>query len=206
MSHNAHSPCDRAEALRDYAYEELAADERRGMEQHLAGCAECALELDRLRITTAALRTLPDREIPQRIAFVSDRVFEPSPFSRWFGGFWNSAARLGFASACVVAAALVILAYHRPAGEVRTTVQTAAASINADVSKQVNEAVAQAIAQVRMEDAKTMQAALALSDRKHEQEHRALLVAVGENMAVMQKRLNTWTIASNMPVNSGAGQ
>jgi len=42
------------------------------MEQHLAACGDCALELDQLRLTTAALRTLPDREIPQRIAFVSD--------------------------------------------------------------------------------------------------------------------------------------
>ena len=43
-----------------------------------AACGDCALELDQLRLTTAALRTLPDREIPQRIAFVSDQVFEPS--------------------------------------------------------------------------------------------------------------------------------
>src|ERR1700761_9329402 len=92
------SPCTRAEALRDYAFDELPVEERLAMEQHLAGCAECALELDRLHLTTAALRTLPDREIPQRIAFVSDRVFEPSAFRR----FWNSGARLGFASACML--------------------------------------------------------------------------------------------------------
>jgi anti-sigma-K factor RskA len=200
MSNNAHSPCDRAETLRDYAYEELNADDRRAMEQHLAACGDCALELDRLRITTAALRTLPDREIPQRIAFVSDRVFAPSAVSRWFGGFWNSAARLGFASACVLAAALVVSAYHRPAAEVRTIVQTA------DISKQVNEAVTKEIARVRMEDAKMTQAALAIADRKHEQEHRALMVAMGENLTILQKRLNTWTIASNMPVGSEAGQ
>jgi hypothetical protein len=206
MSNNAPSPCARAEALRDYAYDELAGDDRRAIEQHLTACAECALELDRLRITTAALRTLPDREIPRRIAFVSDRVFAPSALSTWFGRFWNSGPRLGFASACVLAAALVIFAYHRPASEVRTVVQTASAPSAADVSKQVNEAVAKAIAQVRMEDAKMTEAALALSDKKHEEEHRALLVAVGENMAVMQKRLNTWTIASNMPVSSGGGQ
>ena len=204
MSNNAHSPCDRAETLRDYAYEELNADDRRAMEQHLAACGDCALELDRLRITTAALRTLPDREIPQRIAFVSDRVFAPSAVSRWLGGFWNSAARLGFASACVLGAALVVSAYHRPAPEVRTIVQTAATA--ADVSKQINDAVAKAVAQVRIDDAKMTEAALAVSERKHDQEHRALMVAMGENLAVMQKRLNTWTIASNMSVNTGAGQ
>ncbi len=112
MSTDSSSPCGSAEALRDYAFDELPADERRTMEQHLAVCGDCALELDQLRLTTAALRTLPDREIPQRIAFVSDKVFEPSPVAR-FCRFWNSAARLGFASACVLAVALVVSAWHR---------------------------------------------------------------------------------------------
>src|SRR5579862_2164286 len=101
------------DALRDYAFDELPADRQPELEQHLSLCGECALELDRLRLTTAALRTLPDCEIPQRIAFVSDKVFKPSPVSRFFAGFWNSAARLGFASACVLGAALIVSAYHR---------------------------------------------------------------------------------------------
>src|SRR6267154_2129862 len=96
------SECDRGEALRDYAFDELPAGERPEMEQHISDCTGCAAELDRLRLTTAALRILPDREIPQRIAFVSDKVFAPSPVVRFLGGFWNSAARLGFASACVL--------------------------------------------------------------------------------------------------------
>ena len=104
------STCDRAEALRDYAFDELPAGERPEMEQHIAVCGDCAAELDQLRVTTAVLRVLPDREIPQRIAFVSDKVFEPSPLARFFGGFWNSAARLGFASACVLGAALIVSA------------------------------------------------------------------------------------------------
>jgi len=78
------------EALQDYVFDELPHGEREAIEQHVAACSECALELDRLRMTTAALRTLPDREIPQRIAFVSDKVFEPS----WFHRFWNSGAQL----------------------------------------------------------------------------------------------------------------
>src|SRR5579862_872358 len=88
------------EALRDYAFGELPAERHPELERHLGICGECATELDRLRLTTAALRTLPDREMPQRIAFVSDKVFEPSPVTRFFAGWWNSAARLGFASAC----------------------------------------------------------------------------------------------------------
>ncbi len=107
-SSSSSSPCARAEALRDYAFDELSANERQAMDQHLAGCGDCALELGRLQLTTAALLTLPDREIPQRIAFVSDRVFEPSAFRR----FWNSGARLGFASACVLSLALIVSAWH----------------------------------------------------------------------------------------------
>src|ERR1700693_446222 len=109
------STCDRAEALRDYAFDEMAGGELRSMEQHIAACSNCAAELDRLRLTTGALRMLPDREIPQRIAFVSDKLFHPSPVARFFLGFWNSAARLGFASAIVLAVALIVSAYHRPA-------------------------------------------------------------------------------------------
>jgi anti-sigma factor RsiW len=149
LSTDLHSSCGRTEALRDYAFDELPAEERRATEQHLAACGDCALELGQLRLTTAALRTLPDREIPQRIAFVSDRVFEPSPFRR----FWNA----GFASACVLAAALIVSAWHlsgtyRPA-EVHTVVQAAStAEINAAVAK----AVAQAGTQIAENDAQVI--------------------------------------------------
>jgi hypothetical protein len=174
------STCDRAEALRDYAFDELPAGERPGMEQHIAVCHDCAAELDQLRVTTAVLRVLPDREIPQRIAFVSDKVFQPSPLARLFGGFWNSASRLGFASACVLALALVVSAYVRPAPvashEVRTIVQTP------DVSKQIDAAVAQAIAKIRQEDTQM----LAASDVKHEKQQRMLMEAI----TVLQDRRN----------------
>jgi anti-sigma factor RsiW len=166
------STCDRAEALRDYAFDELPASERPGMEQHIAVCGDCAAELDQLRVTTAVLRVLPDREIPQRIAFVSDKVFQPSPLSRFLGGFWNSAARLGFASACVLGVGLIVSAYHRPAPvashEVRTIVQTA------DVSKQIDAAVAQAVTKIRQEDAQMLTA----SDIKHDRQHRMLVEAL----------------------------
>jgi hypothetical protein len=55
-----------------------------------------------------------EEEIPQRIAFVSDKIFEPSPWRRWLAAFWNSGARLGFASAAMLSASLVLFAL-RPA-------------------------------------------------------------------------------------------
>lgn len=185
------------EALRDYAVGELAADQKPDLEQHLAICGECATELDRLRLTTAALRILPDQEIPQRIAFVSDKVFEPSPVGRFFGAFWNSAARLGFASACVLGAALIFSAYHRPA-EVRTVVQ----AVNVDVSRQVNDAVNKAVAQVRAEDAQSIEAL----DRKYQKEYQARMVAVEETFDRLQQRLGSALIASNDMRYGGQGQ
>ncbi len=193
--------CGHTENLLDYAFDELPAGERPAMEQHLAECGECSLELDRLRLTAAALRILPDREIPQRIAFVSDKVFAPS----WASRLWNSAARLGFASACVLAAALVIFAYRRPS--VQTAAVAAPVSFNQDVSRQVNEAVAKAVAQVRIEDAKMTRAALAEHDAEHDKQYRAQLVDMEESLTVLQKHLNSYTMlaSSEMP-RSGAGQ
>ncbi len=194
------------DALHDYAVGELAAGRQPELEQHLSICGDCALELDRLRVTTAALRMLPDQEIPQRIAFVSDKVFEPSlvsrVFSGYWAGFWNSAARLGFASACVLAGALVVSAYHRPT-EIRTVVQTNdVQTASVDVSKQVNEAVAKAVAQIRADDARAIEAA----DRKYQQEYQTRMVAVEESFNVLKMRLGSSLMASNDLRSAGDGQ
>jgi anti-sigma factor RsiW len=101
--------------LRDYFLQELAVPQRRLVESHVKTCPACRAELDQLQITESALLTLREEEIPQRIAFVSDPVFEPSPLRRFFSDFWGSAARLGFASAAMLSVALVVFALHRPA-------------------------------------------------------------------------------------------
>jgi anti-sigma factor RsiW len=188
--------------LRDYAVGELSADELPAIQEHLAICGECALELDRLRVTMAALRILPDCEIPQRIGFVSDKVFEPSAVSRFFAGFWNSAARLGFASACVLGGALLVSAYHRPAAEVHTVIQAG----NQDVSKQVNDAVARAVSQIRNEDAQMTRAAVESVNRKYKHEYQSRMLAVEESYTVLQKRLSNSLVASNERPNAGDGR
>jgi anti-sigma factor RsiW len=196
--------CDRAEALRDYAFDELAGDELRALEQHLATCADCAADLDGLRLTTAALRVLPDREIPQRIAFVSDKVFRPSSVARFFGSFWNSAARLGFASALVLAVALIVLAYHRPAP---VQIVSRTGGVSGVSIAEVRQTVADAVAQVRAEDANFTKAALADAERRHEKENRELMVAVKENLEVMQKRLGVYSEFASMEIpRNGMGQ
>jgi anti-sigma factor RsiW len=188
------------EALRDYAFDELPAAARTEMERHIRGCEECALELDRLRMTTAALRVIPDQEIPQRIAFVSDKVFEPN----WFMRFWNSGAKLGFASACVLAAALVASAWHvagvkQEPAQSRTIIQTTSVP-----RQQIDEAVAKAVAQVRQEDAQMIQAALQASEVRHDKEFRNQMVAMQETLEVQKKKYNR--MYASLGSDSGAGQ
>ncbi|HWE48248.1 MAG TPA: zf-HC2 domain-containing protein [Bryobacteraceae bacterium] len=203
------STCDRSEELRDYAFDELPAAAQTAVEQHIAACHDCAAELDSLRLTTAALRILPDREIPQRIAFVSDKVFEPSAAARFFAGFWNSASKLGFASACILAVGLVAsasLQYNKPSTPVQAIAQPAKFDVAAQVNAQINEAVTKAVAQVRAEDTKVIQTALAESEQKHDQERRALMAAVAENFDVLQKRYNTRTLFASTDLPREGGQ
>jgi anti-sigma factor RsiW len=139
--------------LKDYVYRELADSERRKLEVHLKTCPACREELDRLRLTEAALFSLRDEEIPQRIAFVSDPVFEPSPWKRWWTGVWNSPARLGFASAAMLSAAILFAAITRPApvtiqpapaAAVRLSESPAAPS-DAQIQQRVDAAVNRAV-------------------------------------------------------------
>src|SRR3954471_4698985 len=131
--------------LRDYFLQELAVPQRRLVESHVKSCSACRAELDQLQITESALLTLREEEIPQRIAFVSDPVFEPSPLRRFFSDFWGSTARLGFASAAMLSVALIVFALHRPAPASPTVVLVPAA-VQTDVRPMVDAAVAKAVA------------------------------------------------------------
>jgi hypothetical protein len=100
--------------LKDYFFEELGGAERKEVEAHVHACKACREELSRLRLTGTTLLSLREEEIPRRIAFVSDPIFEPSPWRRWWTGFWNTPARLGFGAAALLSAALVVFALARP--------------------------------------------------------------------------------------------
>jgi anti-sigma factor RsiW len=137
--------------LRDYVLKELSDPERKQVEVHIKGCPGCREEWERLRLTEAALFSLREEEIPQRIAFVSDKIFEPSPWRRAWAGFWGSAARLGFASAAILSVALVVFAVARPAGHtpgpVASSGNVQAVSVPADeIQRQIQAAVERAVA------------------------------------------------------------
>jgi anti-sigma factor RsiW len=181
--------CGKAEALRDYAFDELPAIDRPEMERHIGACPDCAAELDQLRLTTAALRILPDREIPQRIAFVSDKVFQPSPVTRFLRSAWA-----GLASAGLMAAALIFTVVHQPAPRVRTIIQSASGTdVTQQVAKQIDEAVSRAVQQAHTQDAELTKAALAEAETRHQREHRVLMVEMEQSLEYIQKRLGTMT-------------
>lgn len=190
--------------LRDFLFDELTAGQHGEVRAHLRTCTPCATELDRLRSTHAALLTLRDEEIPQRIGFVSDKVFEPSPVRRWFAGFWTSAARIGFVSAAMLSAAILIHAYEahawRPAQEVHNSAQSpaitqaeidrrvnqlvaqqVAVQLNAQLQAKISEAVTQAVADTEQRAQKRTNALLADASKRLDMERWALTVQAEQN-------------------------
>jgi len=138
--------------LKGYFLKEIPEPERRQTEEHVRQCAACREELDRLRLTEAALFALREEEIPQRIAFVSDKVFEPAAWRRWWAAFWGSAARLGFASAAMLSIAIVVFALTRPAPQppglaaVRGPAAAATAPLSeAEMQARIQDAVQKAV-------------------------------------------------------------
>ncbi|HJT88818.1 MAG TPA: zf-HC2 domain-containing protein, partial [Bryobacteraceae bacterium] len=134
--------------IRDYFLQELSGAERNQVEAHVRACQGCREELERLRATGTALFSLRDEEIPQRIAFVSDKIFEPSGWRRWWAAFWGSAARLGFASAAVLAVALMVFTAAHPWSQAPAAAssQTAASLTAAQIQQQIQSAVSRAVA------------------------------------------------------------
>jgi len=83
-----------------YVMRELGQDAHRQAEAHLATCSICHEEVATLRLTLDTLSTLREEEMPRRIAFVSDKVFEP----RW----WQRVFNPTFAAGVLVAVAILI--------------------------------------------------------------------------------------------------
>jgi hypothetical protein len=184
--------------LRDYYFKDLAENHRRLTEVHVKTCAHCREELDRLRGTEAALLALPDEEIPQRIGFVSDAVFQPSAFRRGWDALWGSAARLGFVSAAMLSVALVIFSLNRPTPQAGAPALAVTHTVlEADFSKRLNDAVSQAVAQSEARQARQTQELLAATEKRHALETQAMMVRVQEYLEVEKKHLNTLILASN---------
>ena len=120
-----------------------------------APCVACALCI-RLYLPRRYGTILKQREeeLPRRIAFVSDKVFEP----RWYQRFWRNGPALGFASAAMLSCAILVHAFNQPSpvappsGVQPVAVAAAApdpAPSQAEIYARVEAAVAKAVAGMR---------------------------------------------------------
>lgn len=170
--------------LKEYFFGEASSEDRRRVEDHLESCAGCSEELSRLQLTQATLSALRDEELPHRIAFVSDKVFEP----RWYQRLWNSGARLGFVAAAMLACAILVHAFVRPApapvlakadsAQIGLRVQQ---EVAARVNDAVQQAVTKAVAEVQQRDDKRYTEFLQAADQKFAQQERKLEAAYRDN-------------------------
>ncbi len=178
--------------LKDYFLKELTTPQAAQVEEHANSCPVCREELEQLQLTGAALFSLRDEEIPQRIGFVSDKIFEPSPFRRWVSGFWGSAGRLGFASAAMLSAAIVFSSVNRtPAPApgkdpvaIQPTVATGPSS--EEIQKRIDLAVAKAVDEAVSRSAETTK--LVADLRRENEMANAQLVRAAGDIEMLQKR------------------
>ena len=180
--------------LRDCFLKELPESEQRQVEAHVRNCQPCFAELDRLRVTEAALFALREEEIPQRIGFVSDKIFEPSPWRRWWAALWGSTARLAFASAAMLSIAILVAAL-RPAGQIALrpgASQVVKAISDTEIQTRIDTAVAKAVAQVDARQTEKTKQLLADLDSARQ---RLLLAA--EEWDYSQRRANAIRISAS---------
>src|ERR1700688_2484599 len=121
-----------SEDLKAYFLGELSSRDKAPVEDHVRACQNCSEELERLKLTHTALLALEEEEVPRRISFVSDRVFEP----RWYETIWRSGPAMGFASAVILAAAILTYGFTRPVVAVTPTVDTT--QIEQRIEREVN--------------------------------------------------------------------
>ena len=180
--------------LKAYQFCEAGAGERRGIEQHVRGCTACADELARLNLTQAALMSVREEDPPRRIAFVSDKVFEPKWYRRPLGAAW------GFAGAAALACAIVFHAVWNPgaivvanpmAGVVRKTPSPQPAGLSrATVESMVETAVKGAVAESDARGEKRARQMLAESEKRHDLERAEMMATINASFEVLSKRYN----------------
>ena len=124
--------------LKDLFFGEIDARERKRVEEHLAACIACQTEYDRLQLTQTALLSIREEELPRRIAFVSDKVFE----LRWYRKLWNSGPKLGFAAAAMLSFAILVHALVPAPAQQIASVKPDFAMIQEAVQAEVNHRVA----------------------------------------------------------------
>jgi anti-sigma factor RsiW len=184
--------------IKAYFLGELEGRDKAAAESHLGGCGECRDEMERLGVMRSALEALPQEEVPRRIAFVSDKVFEP----RWYQAIWKSGPVMGFASAALLAGAILVHGFaQRPEGStlaakpVVAVLDTAQMDrrIQEQVREQVGKRVDAAIAEQKQQTAQLLEA----SEKRYEQQRQKDLAAVNQVVRYYDQQMARWMVASN---------
>lgn len=175
--------------LKAYTLGEATEEERRQIETHATACAECREELARLTAARDCLLMLRDEEMPRRIAFVSDKVFEPN----WWQRLWNSGPKLGFASAAMISAALLVSALMRPAAVAGPAVSQAdlartEARIQQEVNARLEATLTKALADSELRQTKRT-AAMLETAAKEVQVERQTLTATANSYDMLYKQV-----------------
>ena len=185
--------------LRDYFFGELSAVEAKQVDGHIASCEACRGELSTMDVTRVAMMTLPMEEPPRRIAFVSDKVFEPTLWQR----FWRSGPVVGFASAAMVTAGLLFNGAARPAAVPGPNVPVASVDywaiegrVREEIAKQIPVEVAKAVAQVEERDRHHLTLAVANVARKYEQKYELDVAALQASLEIRQNKMTKFYLAS----------
>jgi hypothetical protein len=176
--------------LKAYALGEASASERKSVESHAASCIPCRTELDSLGTLQTAMMSWAhenmNAEPPRRIAFVSDKVFEP----RWWQR-WNLAQLLVPAAlSAVVAFAVVRTQTPPPAPQAVVNNIDIEKRIDAAVAERVDGAVKLALAE---SDARLQKETLQLRAterlmRSQSTQAAEIIAAMQTNYETMQKR------------------
>jgi hypothetical protein len=175
------------EVLKEYALGELSAADRRHVESAAATDPMVREELSRLQWTHSALQALPELEMPRRIAFVSDRVFEP----KWWQVWLQSGPRMAFASACLLALAILGHAVLRAPATVAPPERASAerAILERQIGRRVTEEVARALPAALAQAEDRHRTELARAVAQAEERYRKLRQ---EDLQIMEANYNLW--------------
>lgn len=194
--------------LKDYFLDELPNPRRLEVEAHVQHCQACREELDRLRLTQTALTALGEEEVPRRLAFVSDKIFEPSPWRRGWAALWGSGPRLGFASAAMLSVAILVSALMRPApapvlgtASVFRDAAVSGALTSQEVDRRIRAAVSESEAR---QGQRTEQLVKQIEDRgRHQLE--ALRLAAAQEVDYYQRNEHVLAASFSAPPRDGGG-
>jgi hypothetical protein len=176
--------------LKAYFLCEVTRAEKSSVDDHVRACQSCREELDRLKLTDTALRSLVEEDAPQRIAFVSDKVFEP----RWYETIWRSGPAMGFASAALLAGAILVHGFSLN-GPVRPV---AVPSVNtAQIEQRIEREVNVRLDAVVAKQQEQMASMLDATEKRFESKRQTDLADVKQDRQYLQNQMARLMVADN---------